>query len=120
MVTNNQAVQSSTNPNGNQQPGGNKKKGRNTCKGGKNGNKTKDNDNNEKTNNNAGEGKRERLKVKFPCKLCTNDHLTHLCPKLAEAARLLSIPLVVLTNPFPHNQHMASISSNAGNASGGS
>jgi hypothetical protein len=51
------SVQSSANPNGNQQPGGNKKKGRNNRKGGKNGNKPKDNGNNEKTNNNVGEGK---------------------------------------------------------------
>jgi hypothetical protein len=51
------SVQSSSNPNGNQQPGGNKKKGCNNRKGGKNGNKPKDNNNNEKTSNNAGEGK---------------------------------------------------------------
>jgi hypothetical protein len=113
-------VQSSANPNGNQQPGGNKKKGCNTRKGGKNGNKTKDNDNNEKTNDNVGEGKRERRKVKFPCKFFTDDHLTRLCPKLAEVTRLLSLPHVVLMNPFPHNQHMASISSNAENAASGS
>jgi hypothetical protein len=61
------SVQSSTNPNGNQQLGGNKKKGRNNNrKGGKNNNKPKDNGNNERTNNNAGEGKKERCKVKFP------------------------------------------------------
>jgi hypothetical protein len=82
-------VQSSKNPNGNQQLGENKKKGRNNCKGGKNNNKPKDNGNNEKMNNNAGEGKRERCKVKFPCNICTDDHLTHLCPKLAESSRLL-------------------------------
>jgi hypothetical protein len=34
--------------------------------------------------------------------------------------RLLNIPLAVLTNPFPQNQHLASSSSNADNASGGS
>jgi hypothetical protein len=113
-------VQSSANPNGNQQPGGTKKKGRNNRKGGKNGNKPKDNNNNEKTGSNAGEGKRERCKVKFPCKLCIDDHLTHLCPKLAEDARLLAQSHVVLTNPFPHNQHLASSSSNAENAAGGS
>ena len=72
------SVQPSSNPNGNQQPGENKKKGHNNRKGGKNGNKPKDNGNNEKTNNNAGEGKKERRKVKFPCKLCIDDHLTHL------------------------------------------
>jgi hypothetical protein len=109
------SVQSSTNPNGNQQPGGNKRKGcGNNHKGGRNNNnnKPKDNANNEKSNNNVGEGKKERRKVKFPCKICTDDHLTHLCPKLAEVVRLLSLPPVVLTNPFMHNQHMASSSLN--------
>jgi hypothetical protein len=101
-------VQSSTNPNGNQQPRENKKKEHNNNrKGGKNNNKPKDNSNNEKSNNNVGEGKKERWKVLFPCKFCTDDHLTHLCPKLLEATRLLSLPPIVLTNPFPHNQHMA-------------
>jgi hypothetical protein len=115
------SVKSSTDPNGNQQPRGNNKKGRNNNrKGGKNNNKPKDNGNNEKTNNNVGEGKKERRKVKFPCKLCTNDHLTHLFPKLVKAMRLLSLPPVVLKNPFPHNQHMASISSNARNVTDGS
>ena len=110
-------MQSLTNPNGSQQPGGNKKKGRNNRKGGKNGNKAKDN--NEKTGSNAGEGKREKCKVKFPIKICTDDHLTHLCPKLAEAARLLAQSPTVLTNPFPLNQHLASSFSNAKNATSG-
>jgi hypothetical protein len=114
------SVQSSANPNGNQQPGGGNKKGCNNHKGGKNNNKPKGNGNNDKTNNNAREGKRERRKVKFPCNLCTNYHLTHLCPKLAETVRLLSLSPTVLMNPFPHNQHMASISSNARNVTGGS
>jgi hypothetical protein len=115
------SVQSSTDPNGNHQPGRNKKKGRNNNrKGGKNNNKPKDNSNIERTNNNASEGKKERCKVKFPCKICTDDHLTHLCPKLVEAARLLSLSLIVLTNPFPHNQHMASSSSNVRNVASGS
>jgi hypothetical protein len=57
--------------------------------------------------------------VKFPCILCMDDHLTHLCPKLAKAARLLNLLPVVLTNPFPHNQHLALSSSNNGNVSGG-
>jgi hypothetical protein len=106
------SVQSSKNPNGDQQLGGNKRKGRNNRKGGKNGNKPKDKDNNGKPNDNVGEGKKEKRKVKFPCKLCTDDHLTHLCPKLAEAVRLLNLPPAVLTNPFPHNQHLASSSLN--------
>jgi hypothetical protein len=114
-------VQSSTNPNGNQQPGGNKRKGHgNNRKGGRNNNnKPKENANNDRLKVNAGEGKKEKQKVKFPCKLCTDDHLTHLCPKLEEATRLLSLPPTVLTNPFPHNQHMASSSSNAKNAVSG-
>jgi hypothetical protein len=58
--------------------------------------------------------------VKFPCKLCIDDHLTHLFPKLAEAATLLSLPPVVLMNPFSHNQHMALSSSNIGNVTSGS
>ena len=46
-------------------------------------------------------------KVKFPCKLCGESHLTHLCPKISEAKRLLGQPnttqqTVVLSNPFPH------------------
>jgi hypothetical protein len=116
------SVQSSTNPNGNQQPGGNKRKGcGNNRKGGRNNdNKPKDNANNDRLKVNVGEGKKEKRKVKFPCKLCTDDHLTHLCPKLEEAVRLLSLPPVVLTNPFLHNQHMASSSSNARNAVSGS
>jgi hypothetical protein len=114
-------MQSSTVPNGNQQPGGNKMKGHNNNhKGGKNYNKPKDNGNNEKTNNNDGEGKKEMSKVKFPCNLCTNDHLTHLFPKIVEAARLLSPPPAMMKIPFPHNQHMALSSSNAENVVGGS
>jgi hypothetical protein len=113
------SVQSLVNLNGNQQPGGNKKKGRNNHKGGKNGNKPKDNSNNGKTSNNAGERKRERYKVKFPYKLCIDDHLTHLCPKFVEAARLLAQLASMMTNPFPHNQHLASSSSNVENVASG-
>jgi hypothetical protein len=77
MVTNNQA--------------GIRRKGHNNNrKGGKNNNKPKDNGNNEKMNNNVGEGKKERCKVKFPCNLCTYDHLTHLCPKLVEVEAIIS------------------------------
>jgi hypothetical protein len=58
-------------------------------------------------------------KVKFPCNICIDDHITHLCPKLKEDARILSQLPAVLTNPFPHNQHMASSSSNAENTMNG-
>jgi hypothetical protein len=58
--------------------------------------------------------------VKFPYNLCTNDHLTHLFPKIVEAAKILSRPLAVMTNPFPNNQHMASNSLNGENVVSGS
>ena len=46
-------------------------------------------------------------KVKFPCNLCGDSHLTHLCPQITEAKRLLGQPnaaqqTVVLSNHFPH------------------
>jgi hypothetical protein len=58
--------------------------------------------------------------VSFPYKICTDDHLTHLFPKLAEVARILSLLPIVLTNPFPHNHHMVLSSSNARNVASGS
>ena len=93
------AVQTSD-PKGNQQSEG-KKKGRNNKKKGKNG---KGNVN--KTNEHVGEGPKDKKKVKFPCKLCVGDHLTHLCPKIQDAQRLLaqqgsSSSQAVLTNHFP-------------------
>jgi hypothetical protein len=112
-------VQSSANPNANHKPGGNKKKEHNNHKGGKHGNKPKENNNNEKMGSNAGEGKQERRRVKFPYKICIDDHLTHLCPKLVEVVRLLAQLPVVVMNPFPHNQHLALNSSNVRNVAGG-
>ena len=50
--------------------------------------------------------------MKFPCNLCGESHLTHLCPKISEVKRLLGQPstaqqTVVLSNHFPHpNQQM--------------
>jgi hypothetical protein len=38
--------------------------------------------NNDRSNNNVGEGKKEKWKVKFPCKLCIDDHLTTYAPNL--------------------------------------
>ena len=72
-----------SNPKGNQQSNG-KRKGR----GNKKNQEGKGNAN--KPGNGAGEGRREsKKKVKFPCKLCNGDHLTHLCPKMQDAQRLL-------------------------------
>ena len=48
--------------------------------GGNNGRKVDEGDN-QKTN-----------KVKFPCKLCGESQLMHLCPKISEAKRLLGQP----------------------------
>jgi hypothetical protein len=41
-------------------------------------------------------------------------------PNLWKLRGFINLPPAVLTNPFPHNQHMASSSSNAENAPGGS
>ena len=91
---------------GRQQPGRNKKKGNNNIKGGNNNdNVTNDKNNN---NNNAGGEKKPKPKVKFHCKLCKDDHLTHLCPCMEDASRFLAQGLAVLTNPLPHNQNMNS------------
>jgi hypothetical protein len=57
--------------------------------------------------------------VKFPCKLCKEDHITHLFPKIEETLRLIMQHPAVLTNLFPHNPNMASRTSNTENASGG-
>ena len=59
-----------TSQKGNQQPGGKKKKGK----------KGEGNQNKQNPTNNADGGKKEKNKVKFPCNLCHEDHLTHLCP----------------------------------------
>ena len=55
---------------------------------------------------------KKKRKVKFPCKLCNDFHLTHFCPKLDKAKRLLdqknaTQQTIILSNPFPHlNQKM--------------
>ncbi len=112
-------VVQASNPKGNQNSNG-KKKGR----GKKKNQDGKSNVN--KLGNNAGEGGKEsKKKVEFPCKLCSGDHLTHLCPKIQNAQRLLmqqgsSSSQDVLTNPFPQGQQLlASANSNLGNSVGG-
>jgi hypothetical protein len=103
------------NPNSDQQPRGNKRKGcGNNLKRVKNNKNKKDNNNNndDKSNNIVGEGKKEKGKVNFPCKLCKYDHLTHLCSKIEEASRIIVQHPNVLMKPLPHNQNMTSGSSN--------
>jgi hypothetical protein len=61
--------------------------------------------------NNVGEGKNENRKVKFPCKLCRDDHLTHQFPQLEESQTLLAQQeLAVLTNPFPQGKNLTQYS----------
>ena len=55
-----------------------------------------------------GGGKQYKCKVKFPCKLCKDNHLTYLCPRIDEASRFLAQGPAMLTNPLPHNQNMNS------------
>ena len=76
----------SSSPKGNQQLGRNKNKGKNNWKGG---NKN-DNDNNDKNMNNGWGDKKPKRKVKFPCKLCKDDHLTHLCPQMEYALNFIA------------------------------
>jgi hypothetical protein len=42
-------------------------------------------DNNKKTDKNVEGAKDEKRKVKLPCKLCDEDHLTHQCPRMEES-----------------------------------
>ena len=77
----------SSNQKGNQQPGWNRKKGKNNRKGGNKNENVNDNDNNGR---NDGGDKKAKRKVKFPCKLFKDDHLTYLCPRINEASRFLA------------------------------
>jgi hypothetical protein len=48
------------------------------------------------------------------------DHPTHLCPRLAEAQKLLAQQQpVVLTNPFPHGKNLTQASSSVEGGSQG-
>lgn len=73
----------------------------------------------------VGESKKEsKKKVKFPCKLCNGDHLTHLCPNILDAQCLLvqqgsSSPQAVLTNHSPQGkQLLACDNANTGTPTG--
>ena len=88
---------------GNQQPERNKKKGKNNCKGG---NRNENANSNDKNTRNARGDKQSKRKVKFPWKLCKDDHLTHLCPRIEEASRFIAKGIAVLTNPLPHYKNM--------------
>jgi hypothetical protein len=90
----------SKNPKGNQQTEGKRKHKNKKGKGDK------------KAANNVGEGKNEKRKVKFPCKLCMDDHLTHQCPRLEEAQKLLAQQQPIhVDKPFSTRENMAQDSS---------
>ena len=81
-----------TSQKGNQQPSGKKKRGK----------KGEGNQNKQKPVNNADGGKKEKKKVEFLCNLCHEDHLTHLCPLMEQAQKLLKAQQpAVLKDPFP-------------------
>jgi hypothetical protein len=91
----------STNPKATQQLEG-KKKQRKKCKGDK------------KPTNNAGEGTMEKWKARYPCNLCVEDRLTHICPRLAEAQKFVTQQQqAVLTNPFQHGKNLTQASTSA-------
>ena len=64
--------------------------------------------NDEKNMNNARGDKQPKCKVNFPCKLCKDDHLTHLCHRMEDASKFIAQGPAVFTNPFPNNQNMNS------------
>ena len=70
-------------------------------------------------NNNAGGDKKSKRKVKFPCKLCGDDHLTHLCSDMEDASKFIAQGPAVFTNPLPNNQNMNSRTVDPGCASSG-
>ena len=94
-----------TSQKGSQQPDEKKKKGK----------KGEGNQNKPKPANNADGGKKEKKWLKFPCKLCQEDHLTHLCPLMDQAQKLLKAQQpAVLKDPFRQGQNSASASNVAG------
>ena len=71
-----------------------------------------ENQNNPNQKNVAKNDKGKDKPMKFPCKICAEDHLTYKCPRLQECTDFIAnkdsrqTP-VVLRNPFPnqHQQH---------------
>ena len=59
--------------------------------------------------------RKKKKKVKFPCKLCQEDHLTHLCPLMDQAQKLLkSQQPAVLKDPFSQGKNSTSASNVVG------
>ena len=57
--------------------------------------------------------------MKFPCKFCKDDNLTHLCPHMEDASKFIAQGPAVFTNHLPNNQNMNSRTIDPGCASGG-
>ena len=68
-----------------------------------------DNQNNPNQKNAAKNEKIKEKHIKFPCRICAEDHLTYKCPQLQEGTYFITnkdsgrTP-VVLHNPFPNPQ----------------
>ena len=61
---------------------------------------------------------KEKKKVKFPCKLCQEDHLTHQFPLIDQAQKLIKNQQpAVLKDPFSQGQNAASVSNVVGSTS---
>jgi hypothetical protein len=79
--------------------------------------------NNKKYDKNVEREKDEKRKVKFPCNICGDDHLTHQFPQMEESQCLMKLKQqqqqpVVLNNPFPQGKNLQGGSSNS-NQQGG-
>jgi hypothetical protein len=65
----------------------------------------------EKPTDNAGGDNTEKWKARYPCNLCVEDHLTHICPRLVEAQKFFTQKQhAVLTNPFQHGKNLTQAS----------
>ena len=69
--------------------------------------------------NNVAGDKQPKRKVKFPCNLCKDDHLTHLCPRMEDASKFIAQGPAVFTNPLPNNQNINSRTADPGCTSSG-
>ena len=77
----------------------------------KKGKKGEGNQNKPKPTNNVDGGEKEKKKVKFPCKLCQEYHLTHQCPLMDQDQKLLKTQQPsVLKDPFPQGHNSTSAS----------
>ena len=74
---------------------------------------------NDKNTPNARGNKQPKHKVKFPCKLCKDDHLTHLQPRMEDGLKFIAQGPTVFKNPLPNNKNMNLRIMDSGSASSG-